>query len=165
MKFILSMLMASLFFIGCSNDKPVQNVEAKLQVGKSLEGMQLPDQHKKVQTLPQNTKVVFFSFSKPVGHMCNEFLANHPADYLPKHNAVYVADVSPAPSLIKKMFILPDLEKLPFPILLIDDDTVSAAYTKGMDKEHIVVVILKDQKIQAIKKAANAKELQKFIEQ
>ena len=160
MKIFLAMLFSALFFIGCSDDKAVENAQAKLVVGKSLEDLKLNDQHKKPQTLPQDTKYVIFSFSKPVGHICNAFLEAHPADFLPKHHIVYVADVSPAPGIIKNMFILPDLEKLPFPILLINDDVLSAEYSKGINKEKIVVVELDNLKIINIKYLNDEKELE-----
>ena len=163
MKAIWIMLFSTLFFIGCSSDKALENVDAKLQVGKSLSTLKLNDQHKKPQTIPADTRFVIFSFSKPVGHMCNTFLASHSPDYLPKHHVVYVADVSPAPSIIKNMFILPDLEKLKFPILLINDDLLSAQYTKGINKDKIVVVYLDNLKITKISYVNDEKELEKLF--
>jgi len=159
MKLIVTLFVSALFFIGCSSDKPAQNVEAKLVVGKTLKELHLNDQHKKPQTIPSDTKFVVFSFSKPVGHMCNAFLEEHPADYLPKHHVVYVADVSPAPSIIKNMFILPDLEKLPFPILLINDDLLSDSYHKDIDREKIVVVELDNLTITAVRYLKTKEEL------
>jgi hypothetical protein len=157
-------LAIALLFLGCSSkSEDNKNVEAKLVVGKSLENLKLNDQNEKPQTLPADTKVVFFSFSKPVGHKCNKFLESKPANYIKEHNAVYVADVSPAPSLIKKMFILPDLKELKFPILLINDDKLSAEYTKGINKDSIIIVELKDLKITAIKEAKDTKELEKIL--
>jgi len=164
MKIFLTLLLGALFFIGCSSDKTPQNVEAKLQVGKSLKDFSLPDQHEKVQTIPEGTKFVIFSFSKPVGHMCNELLNKKAPNYLPEHKAVYVADVSPAPSIIKNMFILPDLAKLPFPILLINDDTLSAEYSKGMNKDTIVVVELEGYTISGIRNLKSEQELETLLE-
>jgi hypothetical protein len=125
--------------------------------------LKLNDQNEKPQTLPADTKVVFFSFSKPVGHACNKFLESKPSNYLAQHHAVYIADVSPAPTLIKKMFILPDLKELKFPILLINDDKLSAEYTKGMNKDTIVVVTLKNRIITKISNLKNETELEKLF--
>jgi len=160
MKNIFFALIASLLFLGCSSNATPKDVQAKLVVGQSLKDFALPDQHEKVQKLAPNTKVIFFSFAKPTGHICNEFLGSKDASYLAQHHAVYVADVSPAPSLIKTMFILPDLKKLPFPILLINDDTLSAEYSKGMDKESIVMVYLNDGTITKIENIHDAKALE-----
>ncbi len=163
-KAIIMLLTATLFLVGCSNNKELQEkATAKLEKGKSLKDFQLKDQHGTLKQLPQDTKYVIFSFSKPTGHVCNEFLNSLPADYLAKHHAAYVADVSPAPSIIKNMFILPDLKKLKFPILLINDDQLSAEYSKGMKKDTIVVVVLNNMKIVDIKNLHTKEDLEKLL--
>jgi len=73
--------------------------------------------------------------------------------------------VSAAPSLIKKMFILPDLKDLKFPILLINDDKLSAEFLKGMDKDKIVVVTLHDGTIVSIQNVADTKALAAIFNQ
>ena len=163
MKKLIMALTIALLFIGCNNSEAVQNTEAKLVVGKSLTGEQLLDQHEKKETISPKTTLLFFSFSKKIGHMCNEFLEEKPADFLEKHNALYVADISAAPSLIKKMFILPDLKELPFKILLINDDALSASYSKGMNKESIVLVHLNNGSITKIENLNSKKELEQFF--
>jgi hypothetical protein len=164
MKNIILSLMVAFAFIGCSSSSQEnKNVEPKLVVGKSLESLKLNDQNEKPETIKADTKVIFFSFSKPVGHMCNAFLEKQSDTYLPQHHAIYVADVSPAPSIIKSMFILPDLKKLKFPILLINDDNLSAQYTKGMDKESIVVVTVENGTIKKIDNLKDTKALEAMI--
>ncbi len=168
MKKILLALIVAFAFIGCSSksdENTNKNVEAKLVVGKSLSDLKLKDQNEKPQTVEADTKVIFFSFSKPTGHACNDFLEKKPANYLAEHKALYVADVSAAPSLIKKMFILPDLKDLKFPILLINDDALSAAYLKGMNKEKIVVVLLDNGTITKIENLKDTKALENFFSQ
>ena len=163
MRYIVAMILA-LLMIGCSSSKEEQNVEAKLVVGKSLADLKIADQQERMQTLQEDTKIVFFSFSKKVGHICNTFLEANSVDFLAKHNTVYVADVSPAPSIIKNMFILPDLKKLEFPILLINDDKLSAEYSKGMSKEEIVVVYLKNKTITKIVNLKTKEELKALFQ-
>ncbi len=164
MKKIIFAALTALFLIGCGSDATdTKNVEAKLAVGKNLAGTTLNNQNEKSVTIKPETKVVFFSFAKPTGHLCNEFLETKPAEYLAQHNALYVADVSAAPSLIKSMFILPDLKELPFEILLINDDTLSAEFSKGIDKESVVVVYLDNGVITKITNAASKEQLEKAI--
>jgi len=161
MKNIFLVLLLAFSFIGCSSKSSVsRNIEAKLVIGKSLNGMKLSDQNEKSQTLNADTKIVFFSFAKSTGHACNDFLEKKPANFLAKHRAVYVADISAAPSLIKKIFILPDLKKLKFPVLLINNDALSAAYSKGVNKEKIVIVFLENKKIIKIENLDDTKALE-----
>ncbi|MEN4052548.1 MULTISPECIES: hypothetical protein [Sulfurimonas] len=164
MKKIIAILAITLLFLGCSSkSEENKNVEAKLAVGKSLTDIKLKDQNEKPATIAADTKIVFFSFSKPTGHACNEFLESKPANFLAEHKAVYVADVSAAPGIIKSMFILPDLKELKFPILLINDDKLSAEFTKEMNKESIVVVTLDNLKITNIQNLKDASELEKLF--
>jgi hypothetical protein len=167
MKNIILSLLVAFSFIGCSSksDEQTANVEAKLVVGKSLADLKLNDQNEKPETISPETKIVFFSFAKPTGHACNEFLEKKPANFLQEHHAIYIADVSAAPSLIKKMFILPDLKELKFPILLINNDKLSAEYSKGMNKDKIVVVTLDNEKIVNIQNLDDTKALEKLFNQ
>jgi len=162
MKNIILALIVAFSFIGCSSKSSEQTANAvpKLVVGKSLADLKLSDQNEKPQTISKETKVIFFSFAKPTGHACNDFLESKPANFLKEHNALYVADVSAAPSLIKKMFILPDLKDLKFPILLINNDKLSAEYSKGMNKDKIVVVHLDNEKIVSIENLTDTKALE-----
>jgi len=164
MKKIVAILAIALLFIGCSgDDKELQNVEAKLVVGKSLSNLKLNNQNEQPQSLSPETKILFFSFAKKTGHMCNEFLESKSADFLAKHNALYIADVSAAPGIIKSMFILPDLKELPFQILLINDDRLSAEYSKAMDKESIVVVHLENGTITKIENLHSKEDLESLF--
>jgi len=167
MKNIILALLVAFSFIGCNSksDEQTANATPKLVVGKSLSEIKLGDQNEKPRTISKETKIIFFSFSKPTGHACNDFLESKPANFLQEHNALYVADVSAAPSLIKKMFILPDLKDLKFPILLINDDKLSAEFSKGMDKEKIVVVTLDNGTIVNIKNVADTKALAAIFNQ
>ena len=162
MKNIILALLVAFSFIGCNSKSDAQTANAtpKLVVGKSLSDLKLNDQNAKPQTISKETKIVFFSFAKPTGHECNKFLESKPANFLQEHHAIYVADVSPAPSLIKKFFILPDLKKLKFPILLINSDKLSAEYSKGINKDKIVVVYLHQGVISKIKYLGKTEKLE-----
>ncbi len=164
MKKIIAILVVALLFLGCSSkSEENKNVEARLVIGKSLADLKLKDQNEKLTTIATDTKIVFFSFSKPTGHACNKLLESKPANFLAGHKAVYVADVSAAPGIIKSMFILPDLKKLKFQIHLINDDQLSAEFTKGVDKKSIVVVTLDNLKITDIQNLKDASELEKLF--
>ncbi len=164
MKKIIVAILTALVFLGCSSDKAAQNAEPKLVVDKSLSDLKLNDQFAKPQTIDADTKTVIFAFSKDVGHTCNDFFASKGESYLKDHKAVFVADVSAAPSLIRSMFIMPGLEEFKHTILVIDDADISAQYKPAHNDEKIVVVSVDNKKITAIEFLNSTDELDKKLQ-
>lgn len=162
MKNILLALITAMFLLGCSDDAKVE-VEPKVVVGKSLESLTLNDQFEKSQSLSAGTKKVIFAFSKDMGHMSNEFFDKQSADYLAQHSAVFVADVSAAPSLIRSMFIMPGLKEFKHPVLVIEDKNVAASYRIEAHKEAIMIVELNNFIIENISYISSIEELSKAL--
>lgn len=162
-KIILSLLM-SLVFIGCSSDDANGTVEAKLVINKSLSGLTLNDQFDKPHTLSNDTKTVIFAFSKDMGHLCNDFFVTQDASYLADNKAIFIADVSSAPSFIRSMFIMPGLKDFKHTVLVLDDKTMAAGFKSGLDVEKIVVISLDNGTITQINKAYSVNELKSAIE-
>lgn len=161
---ILLGLLATFLLIGCSSDAVEQNVEPKLVVGQSIADLKLNDQFEKPHTLNSNTYKLIFAFSKDSAHICNDFFNTKAPTYIEDHNAQFVADVSAAPSLIRKVFIMPGLKDFKHTVLLLDDKTVAAAFRKDMDVEKIVVVYILNKEINKIKTITTAEELRKILE-
>ena len=138
-KVILSVLLAY-SFLACS-DKKIE-VEPKVILGKSLESLTLKDQRDVSHSISKDTKIVIFALSKDMGHLSNEFFNSKESDFLSKHNAILVADLSGAPSLIRSMFIIPGLEDFKHTVLILDDKTKAAPYKneKHLDKLNVVYV-------------------------
>jgi hypothetical protein len=61
-------------------------------------------------------------------------LTQKPTAFLTQHHAVYIADISSAPSLIKTLFVLPKMRDFAFPILLIEDDNMSKRFDRREGK-------------------------------
>lgn len=119
----------------------------------------LPDQFDNSITLDGSIERVILVFAKATGHTVKEFLKNQPADYLTKHKASFIADVSPMPVVIRNTFALPDLKKQHYSVGLIYDKRISKEFTKGIDTDSIVVVTLKDMVISDIKYLKTEDEL------
>ena len=160
---IIAGFVTALLFIGCSSKAVEQNVEPKLVVGKSLE-LKLNNQHEKAQNIPADTKTVIFAFSKDSAHTCNDYFETKSPTYLADNKAVFVADVSAAPSLIRSMFIMPGLKDFKHTVLILDDEAVAAPYRAKMDTEKIVVVLVDNFKITKIKTINSQKELITAVE-
>jgi len=158
-------LFISLLFLGCSSsENNTQNVEPKLVVNNSLANLSLNDQNKKSHSVTADTKILIFAFSKDMGHACNDFFETKDASYLDKNNALFIADVSSAPSVIRSMFILPGLKDFKHTVLVIDDETIAANYKAGIDSEKIVIVNLDNNIITSIETVTTAHEMAKKIE-
>ncbi|NCO01870.1 MAG: hypothetical protein GW906_08585 [Epsilonproteobacteria bacterium] len=163
MKKIVIGVLAALLFIGCSSTSKDVAVEAKLVVNQTLAGVQLNDQFGKPHTIEADTKKVIFVFSKANGHACNEFFATKSTTYLQENKAVFVADFSAAPSLIRSMFIMPGLKDFNHTILVIDNKNSSAAYKTEENSENIVVASLENLVITEIKYLTTTQELEKEL--
>ncbi|MEA2091424.1 MAG: hypothetical protein U9O83_03540 [Campylobacterota bacterium] len=165
MKKIITGLMIAFLFIGCGSKGAVeQNVEAKLVVGKSLVNLGLNDQFGKPVTLKAETKKIVISFSKDAGHICSAFFEKQSESYLENNKIQYVADISPAPSLIRSLFVIPGLKDIKYPILILDDEKIAAPFRAGIDVEKTIVVSLNNNSITEIKAVNSEDELKKALE-
>lgn len=165
MKKIFTGLLTLLLFIGCSSNATVdKEIEPKLVVKQSLADLTLNDQNEKLQGIDTDTKKVVFAFSKENGHICNDFFASKDDSYLSDNKTQFVADISAAPSLIRSMFIMPGMKDFNHPILIIENEIVSASYKTEENSEKIVVVILDNHVITEIKFLSTVEELEKEIE-
>ncbi len=162
---IITVLTLALLFVACgSKEKNTQNIEPKLVVGKSLNGLTLPDQFEKEHTLAPTTNKAVFAFGKEAAHICNDFFVTQDAAYLADNNTEFIADVSAAPSIIKSLFILPGLKDFKHTVLLLNEKAVATPFKEGMNPEKITVVYLDNGTITKIETISTDKELQAIIE-
>ncbi len=164
MKKIVLGLVSALFILGCSAEVDMQNIEPKLVVGKSLKNLGLLDQFDKPVVLKAETKKVMISYSKDAGHICSGFLEKQSPTYLKDNNIQYIADISPAPSLIRSIFVIPGLQDLKYPILILDDEKIAAPFRVGVNAENTIVLSLKNNLILNIKNINSEDELKKALE-
>ena len=92
---------------------------APLAVGSTLPTLTLNDQHDKPVAIPPDTRWVLFAKEKAVSDMATAVLSSEPAGVLGRAHLVYVVDISGMPALVTRMFALPKLRDLPFPIALV----------------------------------------------
>jgi len=165
MKNLILTITATLLFLGCDGETGTNvNVEPHLVKGKSLQQLTLNDQFDKPQSLSVDTKKVIFAFSKDMGHIGNDFFAAQDADYLTKRDALFVADISQAPSLIRSMFVLPGLKDLKHSVMLITEDSDSAQYKPQSDFEKIMIVDVNTYVITGITYVSSADELKAALQ-
>ncbi len=155
----------TLFLLGCS-DKSENSADLAPQLvkGKSLQELSLNDQFEKPQALTADTKKVIFAFTKDTGHLGNDFFATQDPDYLPQRDALFIADISQAPSLIRSMFVLPGLKELKHSVMLIMEDSDSAKYQAQVDSENILIVDVDTFVITGISYVGTEKELKEALQ-
>jgi len=129
-----------------------------LAVGSKL-SFTLPDQFDKPVTLTPETQKVIFVFAKATGHTVREFLKNQDKNYLPSRHALFVADVSGMPTVIRNTFALPDFRKSPYSVALIYDKAIAAAYKNEKDADKITIVTLNNGVISDLQTLSTEDEL------
>jgi hypothetical protein len=97
----------------------VSATAAPLAAGSAVPTMSLNDQHDKPVSVGPATRWVVFTAEKPVSDMVSAVLAAEPAGVADRLRLVYVADISGMPALVTRLFALPKLRELPFPIALV----------------------------------------------
>ncbi len=131
-----------------SSQYPVY-VPAAFTVGSTLD-FSLPDQFGEKHALTNETKKLIFTFSKDSAHIMKSFLQQEENGYLNKQSALYIADISTAPTMIRNVFILPELKKSTYPVLLIFEEDVAKKFRYDSQQDAIKVVTLEEKKVKSI---------------
>lgn len=90
----------------------------------------LPDQHGETRAVDASVRLVVLSRDMDGGSVVREALAKQgggAAAFLAAHGAVYVADVSRMPGLVRSLIALPRMRSRPYPVLLDEDGKATAA--------------------------------------
>jgi hypothetical protein len=94
---------------------------ATLAAGSTMHPLSLSDQHDQPVAVRAETRWLVFTSEKPVSDMVSAVLSAEPAGVVDRLRLVYVADISGMPALVTRMFALPKLRELRFPIGLVRD--------------------------------------------
>ena len=98
---------------------PLAAEAAPLSAGSAMPPLALNDQHDKPAPLRPETRWLVFTSEKAVSDMVSAVLSAEPAGVVERLHLVYVADISGMPALVTRMFALPKLRELSFPIALV----------------------------------------------
>lgn len=125
--------------------------EPILKVGSNLNGMSFSDQFGQNHKIEQSTKRLIIALDKEPAHAVNEYLDRKDPNFLKKNQSLFIVDVSAAPSIIQKVFILPGLKKFNYPVLIFTEEEEAKPFREKVNTAKILEVILKNQKITAVK--------------
>jgi hypothetical protein len=123
----------------------------------------LPDQFGKSHSLSPDTRAIAFAFSKKAGHVIRSAMQKAPADFLQRHHAVLIADISGMPTVIQNLFALPDLRKSHYTMLLIYDKKMAQRLKEGQDGEQVVVMHLQNGKVISIEHTDSPEKLLELL--
>ncbi len=164
---------ASLLFVGCGNKKVEDKEKVTISygeiaggvtVGKKLNSYTLQDQFEKQHSLNDKVKKVIFVFTKATGHLMRVYLVDKDVNYLSSRNIDFIADISGMPSLIAKMFAIPDFKESVYPILLIRKKENAVSFRNEEQKNAIMIISLDNQKIVNVKFVTNEIDLKNEID-
>lgn len=119
----------------------------------------LPDQFEKRHTLTDDTQKIIFVFAKETGHTVKEFLKQQDDAFLTTRHALFVADISPMPVMVRNLFALPDLKKSAYSVLLIYDGKIAETLKEGAQTDKIAVASLDNGTITDVHFVTTAEEL------
>jgi len=98
-------------------------LNADLKVGEMFPHFALKDQFEKNVEIPTKGRVsIIVSFEKDISESMQQFLSSKDKNFLSINSAIYIADVSAAPSFIFNLMVMPKLKELPYSMALIHDD-------------------------------------------
>jgi hypothetical protein len=133
---------------------------APLVPSATLPSLQLNDQQDKPVTVPPSTRWLLFANETAVSDMVSAVFAAEPFGVLDRLHLVYVADISAMPALVTRMFALPKLRELPFPIGLVRESD-QLAQTANLPRQPGAATLLRvtDGRVIEILAVRNSAEL------
>lgn len=138
----------------------VPALAAPVAPGGLLPPLTVADQHERQVQIDANTRVVVFAGDKAASDVVSDALRPH-SSVLAERRIVYIADISAMPAIVTRMFALPKLRELPFPVGLVRD-AQTTAHLPRKPKE-ITVVKLEGLRIQAIEFVPDAASLHRSL--
>lgn len=108
--------------------------------GDTLPATRFDDQHGLTHTLHEHVRVIVFSHDMEGGDVIKAALADDGPRLLGDAGAVYVADVSGMPTVIRRMFALPKMRKRTYPMLLDTDGDATARYPARPAQATVIVL-------------------------
>lgn len=140
---------------------PLASQAAPYGVGSSMPAFSLEDQHGKKVSVQPYTRLVIFAADKAASDLANEVLGNEKEGVLERLQAVYLADISGMPALVTRMFALPAMRALPFPIGLAREAGVLAELPR--QKGAVSVIRLADGKVSGVDHAQDVPQLKAML--
>tara|TARA_R110002073_G_scaffold320759_7_gene496537 strand:+ start:26401 stop:27012 length:612 start_codon:yes stop_codon:yes gene_type:complete len=115
----------------------------------------LPDQFDVSHTIAPEIETLIFAFSKGAGATVRGFLDKEEENFLAQHKAIFIADISPIPVVIRNTLALPKLRKSSYPVMLIYEEEMAASLRNDAHEDQIAVVTIQSYVVQDIRYLAD----------
>jgi len=134
---------------------------AGLGVGGKIPPFEISDQHGNARHVGAAVRAIVFGRDMTAAGIVREALEGHEA-LLASAGAVYVADVSGMPRLVRRLIAVPRMRRLPYPVLLDDDGSRSRDFPH--DAERVSVIRLGSSVIEGVEHVDSAAALRAALE-
>ncbi len=143
---LFPLLVAASFGLACASDTPPVAI---LKVGSVLKVATLNDQNGEPRRIDESVRAVFFAREMEGGKVIRALLDEAGPEYLEKHKAVYVADISEMPSLIASLIAIPKMQReRSYPTLLDRTGETTASYPA--EEGRVTVILLDKLRVKSI---------------
>jgi hypothetical protein len=157
---LFTLLVALLVVPACASDPPPAE---PLAVGGVLEKASLLDQNEVPHEINEQVRAIFFAREMEGGKVIRALLDEAGAEFLERHKAVYVADISGMPTLIANMMAIPKMKReRAYPTLLDRTGTASARYPS--EEGRVTVLLLDRLRVEQILYRGTADGLREAVE-
>lgn len=127
-----------------------------LDLNQDIPNIKVLDQFDKSIVLDKNISKIIYVDSKSKSEVLKKFLTSKKPDFLPSRNAIYLADLSGMPSIIKNLIALPRMRDYKFSVYLLDEKHIKLFAKK---KDVITIYSFLNGKVKNIEYFSNEKEL------
>lgn len=133
-----------------------------LAAGDPLPALELEDQFGERRAVDDSVRLVLFSRDMDGGNAIREALAEDGAAFLEQHAAVYVADVSGMPALVRQLMAKPAMRRRGYPMLL--DENGAATRALPAEPGQATLLFLEAGRVKRIETVASAQALRAAVE-
>lgn len=128
-----------------------------LAINQPLPALQLKDQHDKAWQVTAHTRLVLFAAGRKASNLVQAVLEKETKDFLAQRHTVYLADMSKMPAFATRMFALPSLREMPFPVGVSLTEATLAAWPRQPDS--VTLISLSNGVVQGVAYATTEADL------
>jgi len=112
--------------------------------------------------VPKSTRLIVVAFEKDTGALVNDYLKTQDPMYMPKRNAIFIADINKMPTIITNLFALPKMKEYKHLVYLHYQEEFQNFVPHKEEK--LTLIQIKDGKVENISYISTKDELKAAIE-